>query len=149
MRVKPEYPADCPEIAVWVTVGRRDHVIKYLPKFVEQCTYPNYKLLISHENNPLTADFIRSFKHPRKQVFVGPRMLAAKYAELLEHTESFYYSIQDDWDFLCDPGPMMLDATTLLGLIPQIAMVRMTCHTPIFVDAMNLRFQLFVIACGM
>ena len=130
-----DYPSDAPLISVWVTVTHRKHVLECLPSFLDRCTYPNYELLICHEGHEATLEFINGVKAPGKQIWQGPRPLATKYRELRERSSGeYYYSIQDDWLYFSDPGPIMLDATRLMSSFTPICMVRMTSHAPVFVD---------------
>lgn len=135
--------SDAPLIDVWVTVGRRDHVTRCLPQFLRQCTYPNYRLLIAHQGDPLTLGFLESVEHPNKVLLECGAPLADKYATLLEHSEGdYWYSIQDDWWTMTDPGPMMQDAVQVLLECPNAAMVRMTSHCPLFLDALRPDLQI-------
>ena len=135
--------SEWPEISVWVTVGHRRHVLECLPSFLSHCTYPNYRLLIAHEGDPATTPFLEGLNHPRKELYLCGDGPAHKYNVLRSHTPSdWYYCIQDDWLYYADPAPAMKDAIVLMRSEPSICMVKMTSHTPFFMDLVAPRFRL-------
>lgn len=147
-------PDEAPLISIWVTSTGRDYVRECLTSFVSQCTYPNYELLITekHPDNPnRTWEFFQDLPFPRKQVFdVHGSDLAETLYLLLSKTENLYLNIEDDYLWLCDPGPQMLDAARVLlsARLPSLVMVRMTCHMPVYLDMLSPRFGLVRTCAG-
>lgn len=135
---------DEPLVAVWVTAGNREYVKTCLPAFLDRCTYPNIELLISYHGrgDPLgVRRFLEDLPFPRKRIFdTSDTCLSGAYYRLLEASPDWYINIEDDFLFLADPGPMIRDGLRLMGSDPRLCAIRLTAHTPLFLDALNRAF---------
>lgn len=143
------YRPGLPEVTLWCIVGSRTHVIECLPSLLSRCTYPNLKVLVAHEGHPASAAFIEGLADPRVEKMLFPRGLpATKYAALLERSGPYFMNICDDWFFETDPGPMFQDAVTIMELAGPICMVRISSHTPVFLDILHWRFLMVASTVG-
>ncbi len=143
-----DYPSDIPTVAVWVTVPQRRIVERCLPTFLRLNTYPKTRLLIACEDDSPSRGWLESLDVP-KEIIVAGKPLAAKYAALRARGEDYFYSIQDDWEYHSDPGPMMIDAVRVLCSNPRVTMVNMSSHTPLFLNLVEYgRWKLYLTKMG-
>jgi len=136
--------SDTPKIAVWVTAGNRPYVRWCLPSFTQQCTYAPYELLISHHRDKGpdgTWPFLQAYPYEPKRLFdTSDTDFSGAYYRLLDNSPEYYINLSDDFLFLCDPAEMIRDAIRLMESRPDICMVRLCAHTPMFLDTLNSRF---------
>lgn len=134
-----------PKIQIWVTSCGRIHYLKpTIDSFIQQCTYPNYEMVIiesqmtevskkffalEHVHERETAEYINSlpgtYPNIKFNIHIQPfRILGQTYDQLLAMTGDYFLNIEDDLVTVCDPAKEILDGIRLLDRDPELLGMR-------------------------
>lgn len=131
-------PDKWPKLSVWVTAGRRNYIRQCLPSFLDKCKYPNFETLIAYylpDDPNGIREYLENVEAPGKRLFDATALsLPDTYRMLLDESADLFLNIGDDFEYLADPTPMIQDAVVLMMNEPEVGCVRITAHTPLFID---------------
>ena len=146
-----------PKISVWVTsTGRFKFLKPTLDAFLKYNTYPNVEFLIFesvpteeskkifHAPNIETEkciEYIKGLDIPKKHIVKPWPFLGDVYNELLDLTEDYYISIEDDCVTVCDPTEQFVEGVKLLDADDKLLGIRTDLRDPTSVYAGSDRFK--------
>lgn len=150
-----------PKISVWVTsTGRFKFLKPTVDAFLKYNTYPNVEFLIvesvpTEESKKVfynpnietqkCIDYIEekmeSSGVPYKHLIQPWLFLGDVYNQLLDLTEDYYISIEDDCVTVCDPREQFEDGIKLLKADPKLLGLRVDLRDPTSVFAGSQRFD--------